>query len=67
MKQPSDAPSQIKRFRDAALELGADESEQSFDQVLRKVGKAQPAPMHKPGADNGSKKAGRAKATRKAK
>ena len=57
MKRPTDLsspnaaahkPSQVDRFRDAARELGADASEAAFDQALRMVASAPPAPMHKP-------------------
>lgn len=33
---------QAARFREAARDLGADESEERFNEALRKVGKAKP-------------------------
>ena len=36
--------SQIDRFREAARELGCDESEERFKDALRKIAKAPPAP-----------------------
>lgn len=39
--------SQIDRFKSAARELPTDESEEAFDRILRKVGSAKPAPVHK--------------------
>jgi hypothetical protein len=35
---------QVKTFRKAARELGADESEERFQDALRKVAKAKPQP-----------------------
>lgn len=40
--------SQVASFRQAARELGTDESEEAFDRALKKVGSAPPAPVHKP-------------------
>jgi hypothetical protein len=37
--------SQTAKFQQAARELGSDESETAFDQVLRKVGSAKPVPV----------------------
>lgn len=39
--------SQIQRFKEVARQLGTDESEEAFDRVLKKVGSAPPAPVHK--------------------
>lgn len=39
--------SQLQRFKDAARNLQADESEEAFDRVLRKVASAKPAPASK--------------------
>ena len=41
-------PDQLEKFREAAREHGADVPEEEFDRALRKVGKAPPAPAHKP-------------------
>lgn len=35
---------QVDEFREAARELGCDESEERFDDALRKVAKAKPKP-----------------------
>jgi hypothetical protein len=35
---------QIQKFREAARELGCDQSEERFDDALRKVAKAKPKP-----------------------
>ncbi len=40
--KPPDKP-QFDRFRDAARELGCDESEERFREIVRKVAKAPPA------------------------
>jgi hypothetical protein len=48
VRQKNQEINQIDRFKDSARALGANESETAFDQVLRKVGKAQPAPATKP-------------------
>jgi hypothetical protein len=39
---------QLKRFKEASRNLGADQSEAAFDRVLRKVGGAPPTPLRKP-------------------
>lgn len=55
MKKPKKAAaSQIDRFREAARELGTDDSEERFDERLKRVAKALPAddrlatPRHRP-------------------
>ena len=40
--------SQSERFKEAARELGCDESEERFDEALRKIGKAKPKDEAKP-------------------
>jgi hypothetical protein len=39
---------QSRRFKEAARELGCEESEERFNTALRKVASAPPAPMHRP-------------------
>jgi hypothetical protein len=41
MPRPETKP-QIEKFREAARELQTDESEEAFDQVLKKVAKSPP-------------------------
>jgi hypothetical protein len=36
------AKSQIQNFRTAARKLGADQSEKSFDEAMRKIGRQRP-------------------------
>jgi hypothetical protein len=50
MKGQAD-PEQSQRFVEAARELGADQSEEAFDETLRKIAKAPPQPRKpkKPG------------------
>lgn len=36
----SNAESQIKKFREAARELEADQSEEAFDRIVKKIAKA---------------------------
>jgi hypothetical protein len=45
-RKPALNPSgpQSERFKEAARELGCDESEERFDEALRKIGKAKPKP-----------------------
>ena len=51
-----EANSQVERFREAARNLGADESEEAFDRALRKVASAPPAPMLKRGKRRSAKR-----------
>jgi hypothetical protein len=44
---PKTSKPQINKFRETARELQADESEERFDEALRKVAKA-PPPKEKP-------------------
>jgi len=37
-------PTQLDKFKEAARELGADEDEARWDERLKKVAKAKPAP-----------------------
>ncbi|MFL1875701.1 hypothetical protein ACIKT0_10960 [Hansschlegelia beijingensis] len=41
-KEP-DAKLQLDKFRELARELGCDQSEERFDEALRKIGKAKPS------------------------
>lgn len=50
---PAPESTQVDRFREAARELGADEDEAHFNDVLRRVGKA-PPPADKPKAEKPS-------------
>lgn len=43
-KAKMDDKEQVKRFNQAVKELGADESEERFQDALRKVAKHKPAP-----------------------
>jgi hypothetical protein len=45
--EPKPDDEQLKRFQDAARNLGTDESEEAFDRALRKVASARPAPKPK--------------------
>jgi hypothetical protein len=36
------AKSQVQKFRDAARQLEADESEKGFDEAMRKIGRQRP-------------------------
>jgi hypothetical protein len=47
-KSPTDTEAQIDRFKELARELGCDESEEAFDQALKKLVGAGPAPKHEP-------------------
>jgi hypothetical protein len=44
-KKPKSDAEQAKAFRKAARELEADESEERFQDALRKVAKAKPQPL----------------------
>lgn len=60
-KGQSTASSQIDRFREAARELGCDESEERFVEVVKKLAKAPPAknePKPKPRQPKGSSPTG---------
>lgn len=39
---------QSRKFKEAARELGCDESEEAFDETLKRLGKAPPQPKEKP-------------------
>lgn len=56
MPSKKESQSQADRFRVAARQLGTDESEEAFDRVLRKVGSAKPAPVHKAGTGKARKR-----------
>ena len=43
-KQPSTTASQSERFKQAARELGCDDSEERFVETVRKIAKAPPQP-----------------------
>jgi len=47
-KPKADGADQITRFREAARELGCDESEERFNVALRKVASSPPAPKPTP-------------------
>lgn len=47
---PAPESTQVDRFREAARELGTDDDEAHFNDVLRRVGKA-PPPADKPKAE----------------
>jgi len=42
--RPPDEKPQIERFREAAQELGCDDDEAAFDEKLRQILRAKPAP-----------------------
>lgn len=42
-KPTASGKDQVKKFEDAARELGCDESEDRFKEALRKVGRTQPS------------------------
>jgi|GEM_PF-1030669 len=48
----SDAKSQLNKFKEAAREHGADEDEARWDERLKKVVKAKPAPENRQGDEN---------------
>jgi hypothetical protein len=50
-KQKPKPQSQVEKFREAARELEADESEENFDRTLKRIAKAPP-----PKAESGSEK-----------
>jgi hypothetical protein len=43
--------SQLDRFKEAARDLGCDESEEAFDAALKQIGKAPPPTPDKPSKD----------------
>jgi len=43
-----DAKPQIERFREAAIELGCDDDEATFDANLKKLAETKPLPKHEP-------------------
>ena len=43
--------SQAEKFIDKVRELGCDESEEAFDETLKRLGKAPPQPKEKPKKD----------------
>jgi hypothetical protein len=45
---PKDNRNQAEKFREAARQLGCDESEEAFDRALRKVVKREPKKPAKP-------------------
>ena len=51
---------QVEKFREVARELGCDESEERFDDALRKIGRSVPKDVHesvdKKGSDRGRDK-----------
>lgn len=51
-KTTKTAPSQIRDFRKAARELGADESEAKFDAALKSVAKHKPVDDPTPNKDD---------------
>ncbi|HEX4053154.1 MAG TPA: hypothetical protein VHX86_02710 [Tepidisphaeraceae bacterium] len=46
-QQSRESKQQLATFRKAARELGADESKEGFQDVLRKLAKAKPSPEKK--------------------
>jgi hypothetical protein len=48
-------PSQIQKFREAARELGCDESDERFQEALRAVAKQKPESNPKPSSKNEDK------------
>ena len=49
LKPDPKSKEQVAAFRKAARELGADESDEQFQDVLRTLAKAKPAPQPKKG------------------
>jgi hypothetical protein len=45
MKKQDATPSQSERFKQAARELGCDESEERFNEALKAVAKHKPKPL----------------------
>lgn len=56
-KTRKDTSEQVDRFREAARELGCDQSEERFDAALRKVAKAPALEEDKPKAKKPPKRA----------
>lgn len=56
MKRKMTAAEQSAEFKRMARELGADESEDSFDRVLKRIAPGKPRPLPKPKARNATKK-----------
>jgi hypothetical protein len=56
MKRKMTAAEQSAEFKRVARELGADESADSFDRVLKKIGPGKPEPLPKPKARKTNKK-----------
>ena len=53
MKKPQAEQSQSERFKQAARELGCDDSEERFGELVQKLAKA--GPQHKPTYDGHEK------------